>query len=209
MPVESIRDLPCPSRLQLLLQSLAMLAEILSFNTGEPVYTFSKKWSARRSLGVISSGQGDDLVFVFDSQGCFVKGWVHDCSASTSSTFRKQLHQLIPGEYLHCLSERVLGCDEATFFAWHSDSGWQSTTAQLADDVDDGSRYLLKFLKVEPDDFQHWAEENYERDVSLESVTRIYQFHPLDRATVQSLNANAVFGVVRQSAEKIGFPVKE
>ena len=207
MTIESPRDLPSPSRLQTLLQSLAMLAEILSFSTGEPVYTFSKKWSARRSLGVINNGQGDDLVFVFDSQECFVKGWVHDSAASTSVQVRKQLHHLIPDKYLPYLSERTLGCDEATFFAWHGGIGWQSTTAQLADDVDDGSRYLLSFLKLEPNEFQQWAEENYETNVSLESVSMIYQFHPLDRATVQSLNANATFGSVRQSAEKIGYPV--
>ncbi len=206
MHLANLNELPKPSELRALLQSHAMLDAILSHELGESVYSFSEKWTANQSVGVVKNGQGDDLFFVFDSRGCFVKGWVHDIALSTDVESRKMIRDSVPANFAEHFSEPAFICDEATFFAWRENdaSAWHSSISEKADD---GSGYLLEYLRLDPESFQAWAEENYEVDVDLEEIEKIYKFEPLSGKTVQALNSSLTIGVIRHEASKIGYPI--
>ncbi len=206
MHLTNLNELPKPSELRGLLQSHAMLDAILSHELGESVYSFSEKWSANQSVGVVKNGQGDDLFFVFDSRGCFIKGWVHDIALSTDVALRKKIRDSVPENFAEHFSEPAFICDEATFFAWREDgsSGWHSS---ISEEADDGSEYLLEYLRLDPESFQAWAEENYEVDVDLEEIEKIYKSEPLSGETVQALNSSLTIGAIRREASKIGYPI--
>ena len=97
-------------------------------------------------------------------------------------------------------------CDEATFFAWREreSSAWHSS---ISDGGDDGSAYLLEYLRLDPESFQMWAEENYEVDVDLEEIKKIYKFEPLCVGTVQALSPSLTIGAIRGAASRIGYPI--
>ena len=208
MAIAKVNDVPKLQELKELLRSIAMLDAVLAHDLGETVYSFNDKWSSKVSVGIVKNGQGDDLFVVFDSSGCFMKGLVHDIPLAGDSETLNRLRESIPETFKHHLAEPAFTCNEGTFFAWcdSEESGWNSTT-ELVVDSDDGSGYLLNFLKLTPASFQEWAEENYETDIEIKAVASIYESVPLTNELVKNLNGNLSLGVIRQVAAKIGYPI--
>ena len=85
MPRISTRNLgalPDVERLKALLQSLAVLDAILSPEWEYRYYSFNSKWSLGEQMGSMRNGSGDDFFALFNSAGCFLKGFSHDCPMS-------------------------------------------------------------------------------------------------------------------------------
>jgi hypothetical protein len=206
--VNSVNELPAPWRLKRLFQAMAMLDAILSNKLGEPVYSFSDKWTAKQSVGAVNNGQGDDLFFVFEAERCFWKGSAHDASSFFGTDCQMRLRGLVPKDCLLYLKEPAFECDNATVFGWNGIDGseWHSTTEKIAG-VDDGSAYLLSFIKLVPVAFWQWAVDNYEVDLSLELVERVYDHVPLTDNLLFALDPGLNADIVRCDAIKIGYPL--
>jgi hypothetical protein len=60
------------------MQAMAMLDAVLEAVWQYRYYSFTSRWSSTERMGSMRDGRGDDLFAVFDSNGCFLKGFAHE-----------------------------------------------------------------------------------------------------------------------------------
>jgi len=66
---------------------------------------------------------------------------------------------------------------------------------------------MLSILDGNPNTYKSWAEDYYERPVSLPVVQQIYEHAPLTAELVQALNATVEFKALLADALEIGYSV--
>ncbi|HEX4795793.1 MAG TPA: hypothetical protein VH370_18535 [Humisphaera sp.] len=216
----STRDLdslPEIDNLKRLMQSLAMLDAILSPDWEHRYFSFSARWSAGEQMGSMRNGEGDHYSALFNSAGCWFKGFDHE---SRLSPFQSKPPAIAPGmfagmpaEFAGCLKEPAFAQDETTFCIWrrYQDDQWQRGTVDLSQDDDDpdGSAHLLHHLDGRPRTYRDWATDYYEREIPLPMVTAIYSHLPLDQRIVSGLNPEATLAQLAADIEEIGYPVRK
>ena len=212
MSFSSTRDLallPNVAWLRDLLRSMAMLDAILCPEWDGRYYSFDARWAKGEEMGSMRNGQGDDFFALFNSYGCFLKGFVHDSPAATSPIEPVEHYQGLPPELASCTSEPAFTPENVTFCIWRSfgDSRWAHNPIALpSGDDPDGSGYLLSPLDGKPETYWQWAEEYYERDVALHAVKAIYERQRLTDELVVTLNQERRLRDLRDDIRTIGYP---
>ena len=211
-----LSSLPGIDALRRLMQSLAMLDAILSPDWEYRYFSFNRRWSPGEQMGSMRNGQGDHYFALFDSAGCWVKGFDHN---APMSPFRSDPPMLtaglfdgVPSEFQACLTEPAFVTQETTFCVWrlYSDGHWQSGPVQfpVGEADPDGSGGLLRYLDGFPGMYRDWATEYYECEVPLDVVRLIYAHDPLDQRKVTRLNANLSLSDLKDDFAEIGYPSK-
>lgn len=207
--------LPDVDGLKALLQSLAVLDAIMSSEWEDRYYSFNSQWSSEEQMGSMRNGSGDEFFALFNSAGCFIKGFAHECPMSP---YRTEPPQIWPGmldglpeEFSSVLSEPAFSMDIITFGIWrrYSDPSWSRGALDLPDGDDpDGSAFLLEILDGDPDAYRRFAEEYYEISVPLDAVRHIYDHLPLTDNIIKSLNAAVSIEDLADDLSEIGYPNK-
>ena len=205
--------LPAPHRLRLVLQSMAMLDALIEAEWQFRYYSFNAHWSPTEQMGSMRNGEGDDFFSVFDANGCFIKGFVHEASMSPYRTnpplvWGGILDQ-VPLTFAKSLREPAFKISDTTFGIWRrpSDSAWQVGSISFPSEPDpDGSEYLLSALDGRPESYHEWAQGYYDRALQLQAVTHVYQHRPLTAAMLADLGSSRTLSELAPEADEIGYP---
>jgi hypothetical protein len=214
----STRDLtklPDITGLKKLTQSLAMLDAIIMREWDYRYYSFNSAWDTGEQMASMRDGSGDEWLCLFTSAGAALKGFDHESEMSPwgnddHAVWKGVLDHVTP-VFTRFLNEPAFSMQDTTFCIWRStqDSDWRVGKIEFPDDTDDpdGSQGLLSILDGNPETYKEWAEEYYERPVSLSVVQRIYAHEPLTERLVKALNPEIDVDAIRADATQIGYPV--
>jgi hypothetical protein len=215
----STRDLsllPDIGSLRRLLQSMAMLDAILCPEWQYRYYSFNSRWSTGEQMGSMRDGCGDDFFALFNSAGCWLKGFAHEKSMSPYSDRCKELVwpgvlDSVPAEFAACMQQPAFKISDTTFCIWRRfiDASWMCGQIEFPPDTNDpdGSRELLSPLDGRPESYHSWAESYYERDVKMSAVRVIYDHLPLTGEIINSLNPELVPAMLEADVIEIGYPM--
>lgn len=204
-----LTKLPDVNSLRELMQSLAMLDAILCPDWDGRYYSFNCRWNKNGDqMGSVRDGCGNELFALFNSQGCFIKGFDHEAPILDSIT-PDQHYQGLPAIFESCVSEPAFSTDDVTFCIWRlkDDSQWSRNSIALPKGGDpDGSEALLTPFDGNPKTYQEWAGDYYECDVSPDAVRAIYERKPLTKDLVTTLNPDQSLKDLKDDIREIGYP---
>jgi hypothetical protein len=215
--VISTRDLsllPDMDRFRRTLQSMAMLDAILCPEWQFRYYSFSTVWAKGEQMGSMRNGSGDEFFAHFSTVGCWLKGFAHEYPMSP---YRENpprpwtgILDTVPPEFAACLREPAFSVGNVTFCIWRrfDDLAWQVGRIQFPPDHPDpdGSEYLLSDLDGQPETYQAWAADYYEREVELSAVEHVYLHQPLSPETIARLNPVVSLSELAGDISEIGYP---
>lgn len=175
-------------------------------------YSFNAHWDADEMMGSMRNGEGDDFFALFNSAGCFLKGFVHDCPMAAQQNLSRQLYQHVPDAFTTALNEPAFKTQEVTFCLWrqYTDAEWRTSTGNLSaykQSDPDGSLYLLSPLDGEPQTYITWAESYYERAIDRSVVEDIYHLKPLTDELIHQVNPENSLDLLAEDIAEIGYPV--
>jgi hypothetical protein len=212
----NLSGLPGIEKLEKLTQSLAMLDAIIQPEWDYRYYSFNAMWGEGERMASMRDGSGDEWFCLFSPVGAALKGFDHE---SEMSPWARDDHALwkgvldqVPHTFKKFLNEPAFSMTDATFCIWRAnhDVAWQVGTIEFPgnmEDDPDGSQGLLFILDGNPETYQEWAEEYYERSVSLSAVRRIYTHESLTAQLVKELNPESELEEVLKDAAQIGYPI--
>lgn len=210
----TLDSLPDIEGLRRLSQSLAMLDAIMSPEWDYRYYSFNSKWSEKEMMASMRNGQGEEYFILFDSHGAIMKGFDHESPMSPWAGQEKKLwpgiFETVPVEFQSFLSEPAFSIDETTFCIWrrYSDSSWQVGRIDYPDEGDpDGSEYQLSILNGKPSAYKEFADEYYEKTLSLDAIEHIYRHDPLTNDIVTALNDEITLESLIDEADQIAYPL--
>ena len=217
----STRDLsrlPSIDDLRRLMQSLAVLDAIQCPDWQFRYFSFNSRWSKGEQMGSMRNGQGDHYFALFNSAGCWLKGFDHESPTAADQTTGASPDNIIfnelPAAFLPCLAEPAFLIEETTFCVWRSqsDSHWRHgpIPARILDL--DGLTRLLRHLDADARTYVEWAKdyfEHFEREIPLESVLAVYAHEPLDDSLVSALNDEMKLKDLLDDLNEIGYPSRK
>ncbi len=210
---QHLEALPDVAQLRALLQSLATLDATLSPEWVYRYYSFNAHWSPNDEMGSMRDGSGDEFFALFNSAGCFIKGFAHD---SLMSPYRSQPPTLWPGildgipeDFSSAVNEPAFSMHDVTFFIWrrYTDAAWSIGPIDFPAGADpDGSEEILSILDNNPRAYCTFAANYFEVTIPLDVVQQIYEHVPLTESMVSSLNAETSLKELEEDLVEIGYP---
>ena len=165
-------------------------------------------------MASMRNGSGDEYFILFNSEGAIIKGFAHESPMSPWASETEQVWpgvlDQVPSEFRAFLTEPAFSMEATTFCIWRRsvDESWQSGHIQYPEgDNSDGSEELLSILDGYPKTYQDFAEEYYERDVDLGSITAIYDHRPLTLEIAKGLNPDVSLKALTSDMAEIGYSV--
>lgn len=210
----NLSSLPSIAALGRQMQSLALLDAILEAEWQYRYFSFDAKWSKTEQMGSMRNGSGDDLFALFDSSGCFLRGFDHE---SVMSPWRSRHKKVWPGVLDHvpsemsaALNEPAFHMEDTTFCIWRlgDDPNWRVGRVDFPEGDDpDGSEWMLSLVAGSPLDYQTFAADYFEVDVPLEPVKEIFAHAPLSRQLLARFPGVRAWADLVEDAQGIGYPV--
>lgn len=209
----NLAQLPEPLALKRLTKALAMLDAIVEREWEYRYYSFNSKWSDCEEMASMRNGQGDSWYCVFSPSGVFLKGFDHE---STMSPWNRENELVWPGVldsvpavFEPSATEPAFSIGETTYCVWreNGEKEWKVGQISFPDEDDpDGSAWMLSILDGNPLTYKEWAEDYYDRPISVDAIKQIYEGTPLTPALVHELNPAIEFESVVADAAEIGYP---
>ncbi len=220
----STRDLsalPDIDTLKRVMQSMAILDAILSPEWQYRYYSFNSKWSKGEQMGSMRNGSGDDLLALFTTDGCFLKGFAHEYPMTP---YAKRTRKLWPGVldsvptvFAGGLNEPAFMMENTTFCIWrqYSDNCWQVGKLKFpsAHSDPDGSAFLLSPYDGKPESYHAWARNYFdisdaEVHLTLDHVRHVFAHKPLTVKLVKEINPEVTLAKLKADIAEIGYPKK-
>jgi hypothetical protein len=201
--VISTRDLsqlPDIDGLLRLLQSMAMLDAILCRNWQFRFYSFNSGWGDGEQMGSMRNGQGDHFFALFNSRGCFVKGFAHEAPMtpyrSDPARVWAGVLDSVPADFAPHMRDPAFALEDTTFCIWrrYGDPSWQRGEIEFPRGADpDGAERLLSPLDGRPETYREWAASYFDKPfLTVESVRQVYRHWPLTDELVAVLTSDVV-----------------
>lgn len=209
---KKLNALPDIDRLKALLQSLAVLDAIMSPEWEYRYYSFNSRWGQNEQMGSMRNGCGDEFYALFNSSGCFLKGFAHEYPMSPYRTNPPELWpgmlEGVPAEFTSGLNEPAFSMENTTFCIWRQcgDESWTHGPIEFPDGEDpDGLAFLLEMLDGDPENYRVFAEEYYEAGIPVDSIRHVYEHRLLTDEIVASLNPDVVLIELTEDLGEIGY----
>jgi len=213
---QKLEHFPSISKLERLLKSLATLDAILCPEWDYRFYSFNSEWAKNEQMGSMRNGCGDEFYVLFNSAGCFIKGFAHESAMSSWGTENQipwnGLLSGLPTEFVEASKEPAFSMDNISFCVWrrHTDDAWLLGDIEFDDDEDpDGSEYLLEIFDCSPSTYKEFAADYHELDVDILLISKIYNHEKLDVDLIKSINPNANLDELLTELKEIGYPVDD
>lgn len=206
---QNLVRLPDPATMRELLRSMAMLDAILCPEWDYRYYSFDAHWSDGEEMASMRDGEGDEFFALFNKQGCFFKGFVHDSPAAAAEIDPLEHYRGLPDEYAYCMEEPAFSPSDVTFCLWRGfqEPTWHRHSVTLPEGEDpDGSEYLLLPFDGLPETYHEWAEEYFEVPVSLQAVKAIFERQRLTDDLIIALNPDLRLKQLRDDIREINYP---
>jgi len=179
-------------------------------------YSFDSHWGEGETMGSMRNGSGDSFNALFDSNGCFFKGFAHEYPMSSWREGNlekwKKILDKVPQEFSSAVSEPAFDIDSISFCFWRTndDASWCCGLFEIDEAGDsDGSEFLLECLNGDPSVYQDFAGEYYEEDIPLSSIRHVYEHAPLTQEIIDLLNPEVQLAEIQEELLEIGYPVDE
>lgn len=205
---KNLEDLAGVDSLKQLLQSLAVLDLIMCPERDYRYYSFDSRWGEGETMGSMRNGCGDTFTALFDSNGCFFKGFSHDSRLSSwfkgnLERWRKRLEN-VPTQFC----EPAFDMDSISFCFWrtYKDDAWQQAVLKTLGAGDlDGSEFLLGCFDYDPMRYQNFAKEYYEAQIQCLPIQHIYSHAPITQEIIDLLNPEVKLAEIEEELLKIGY----
>jgi hypothetical protein len=213
---KNLEHFPSISKLERLLKSLATLDAILCPEWDYRYYSFNSQWAENELMGSMRNGSGDEFYVLFNSDGCFIKGFAHESAMSSWGTENQKpwngLLNGLPEEFEVAAKEPAFSMENISFCLWkkHTDISWLLGNFEFDEDEDpDGSEYLLELFDCNPATYKEFVTDYHELDVELSLISKIYNHETLTQNIVTGLNPDANFKELLPQLIEIGYPVDD
>ena len=209
----SVSELPEIDEVKRISQSIATLDAIMTDEWEYRYFSFDANWGEGETLASMRDGSGDSYFILFNSFGAVIKGYGHESpmaeyTVDSGKVWPGVLDE-VPPEFEAVLTDPAFVAEETSFCIWrkYSDSKWQTGKIEFPDEKDpDGSEDLLFMLDGNPNTYQQWANEYYEKDIPLDAVKAIYEHKPLTQQLVSSLNSERRIEDLESDLDEIRYP---
>jgi len=181
-----LETLPNSEKLNLRMKSLATLDAIFSPEWEYRYYSFDSNWSTDEEMGSIRNGSGDDVFMLFNSSGCFMKGFAHEYR--NSKIIVDSLYAGVPQVFETALKEPAFSPDNATFCFWSLNAGrkWESSVSESDLDID--SFFLIQDLAENEENYQNFVTEYYEVESEIQDIQAVFDHQPLTQSLAEAIN---------------------
>jgi hypothetical protein len=200
--IDNISRMPDSEKLRSRFQSIAMLDSILIPDWEQRYFSFNVNWGADEMMASMRNGEGDEYFFLFSQ--CGVVGKVL-CSELPSTTSPSQILGKVPSQFKSFLGEPAFRLDEISFCLWQLTG--HSTWQVFPNDIN--SIPLLGFVQDEGGYYHKWAEQYYERNISISVVGRVFNHEPLTDKILSDLSEKRHVKDLISDAREIGYPCQE
>lgn len=209
----SLSELPGIDELKRISQSIATLDAIMMDDWDYRYFSFDAHWGEGEMLASMRNGSGDSYFILFNSFGAIIKGYGHESAMAEYTVDSGKVWPGVldeaPPEFEAVLTDPAFVSEETSFCMWrkYSDSKWQTGKIEFPDEKDpDGSEDLLFMLDGNPNTYQQWAGEYYEKDIPLDAVKAVYEHKPLTQQVVSRLNSERRFEDLESDLDEIRYP---
>ena len=190
-----------------------MLDAIIQREWDYRYYSFNSKWADYGEMASMRNGQGDEWFCVFGPPGVFLKGFDHESPMSPWTQDTQEVWpgvlDSIPEAFNSCVKEPAFSIQDTTFCVWRTneDAHWKKGVVSYPGGEDpDGSGGLLFILDGNPNTYKEWAEDYFEKSISLPAIQQIYAHTALTPEIVCALNPSIEFASILGDAEEIAYP---
>ena len=154
-------------------QSLSVLDSILMPVWDYRFFSYNSKWGDNEEMASMRNGAGSEYYIVFNKDGAIGKVFKQGIRVHNISN----LQNCIPESFSFFIREEAFNNADVSFYFWSfivNPNEWMSTSICEND--------MLDFLIYDSDTYHKWAENYYERDISIDSINSIYNHE--DRKSV-------------------------
>lgn len=169
-------------------------------------------------MGSMRNGQGDEFFALFNTAGCWFKGFAHEAPMSPYRDDGSQqvwpgILDTIPVEFAKCLTQPAFNRTDTTLCIWrrYGDASWQRGPIVFpkGHHDPDGSAYLLSPLDGRPETYTKWAAQYFSNpSPDVELVRRIYEHRRLTKKLIEQLNPAITLKDLTADIKEIGYPSK-
>jgi hypothetical protein len=172
-----------PQQLKRALQCAVACDALLTSDPLLRTFTWEKNWIDGVDLAMYYSGGGDSAMVFFPASGqVLIKGFDHESEVSPHArdvyAVWPRMYDDVPAALMACLADERAEQDEVTFVYWSEDGvQWCQGRADIPEDMDDGSDWLLDMLQMDADDFIDWGRDYFGAkfdDVGADAVRRVF-----------------------------------
>ncbi|RRJ90069.1 hypothetical protein EG240_09980 [Paenimyroides tangerinum] len=180
-------NIPNQNKLQTICKAISVLDAILSQEWPFRYYSYNKNWSDSEEFFEMRNGSGDQMLILFNQNGCVINGFAHEYPYREKEKLTKNV-PVIFDEFIYGEPVNSIG---TTFCIWISkdDDKWKIGQVE---DFDDNSQEMLAVFDGEPQTYIDWATEYFdecfiETGIPLETVNDIYNGKTLTKKMVLTI----------------------
>jgi len=168
-----------PARLRHVLQCAARCDAIVTSKDWLRAFWYHENRADGIAMAKYDNGGGDHVIALFTSdEKVLIKGFDHESDASPHA---REEYGIWPGLYdgmppglSELLRDEAVEHEDVTFACWSTDgASWETGTAVIPGDIDDGSAWLLDMVQMNAEDFAGWAKDYYGDEFDLLGEARI------------------------------------
>lgn len=189
------------------MQSLATLDAILSPEWEFRYYSFDAYWGENEQMASIRSGSGDTVFMLFNSAGCFLKGFSPGYPGNGKQSY--DFYSGVPDEFREASTEPAFSPENVSYCSWRkaTDSEWYCSVPVSS--LNENSFSLLQGLDGNERTYQKYALGYYEMSLNLDDISSIFQHEPMRLKLAKSLNPQIDYSNLMRELIKIGYHVKK
>ena len=189
---KNINNLPNKELLQKICKAISVLDAIISQEWEYRYYSYNFKWAENEEFCEMRNGSGDQMLILFQKDGCVINGFTHelyDFEAELPS--KSKLTKELPEKFNEFIFGEPVKTIGTTFCIWNNESEkWK--IGDLENNYEDGSEEMLNIFDGNPQTYVDWATEYFEESykesgIPLKTVTEIYEGKTLTKEMVLSI----------------------
>ena len=202
-PLKNINQLPSIEKVIEISQSLAMLDAILMPDWEYRYFSFNKEWNINQYMASMRDGEGSHYYILFDlvnKTSCCL-GKIYDNELPNNKEIHSQIKTL--KNFNKFLDEVAFENIDASFYFYYS---YETNHWEVVPSTDNIP--FLGMMKDKEKAYISWAEKYYEVKIDRDTVTKIFNFIPLDDNMIANLNPNITAHEILEDIKEIGYPYK-
>lgn len=199
-------ELPRPDQLKLWMRSMAVLDAVLSPEWEYRYYSFNARWSDSEEMGSVRNGSGDETFVLFNSAGCYMKGFAHEYPTQYEP---QQFYKDVPSEFMEAVTEPAFSADQINYCYWYLGKVGKWESSIPTEKLDKEIFFLLQDLNGRPATYKEFAADYFEVDVDVDIVKSIYLGDAITESMAMSLNPATDFAGLIEELVTIGYPFEK
>ena len=162
------------------MRRMAAIDIVLSEEENLRSFFYKCNWEDQVDMAWYENGGGDDIYIAFKGDEAIMKGFDHESEVSphAQEEFKigEGIYDQTPNHLLDLIRNEAIEFEDVTFCYWKTakDSTWQHGNIQRADDVDDGSSWLLDSLHTSVESHSEWILDYHEISPDKAALTTLF-----------------------------------